>query len=289
MYSKPVLGTLALGAIFGGALPVVAEAMTISSESVYTIQPTRSGINRTEMSVFQGIFFNSAYGYCDALKVADVWNVGIDEAKAVIGNKISNGWTDLLDVDIASTSDSVTCSWLDTGLTFADAMALADYWGLDVNKAKVRAAGEASQLGFKRFTENLVHILPSLSHAGHDAHDQHAQTRQFQELFFQSSYGYCDAKKVAHVWSIGIGEAKAVIGSKVSNGLTDLVDADIASTAASVSCDWVESDLNFEDALALADFWGVDVGEAKSKVSIYMSQLGHHGFVRQLSSVLDRR
>ena len=59
----------------------------------------------------------------------------------------------------------------------------------------------------------------------------HAQTdQQAVNVFANSEYGYCDAKKVGSVWGVNIDQAKVVIGNKIMGNITHLIDADIAST-----------------------------------------------------------
>ncbi|WP_297737114.1 hypothetical protein [uncultured Maricaulis sp.] len=229
------------------------------------------------------LFFSSEYGYCDARKVAHVWNTDPFSAKAIIGGKIANGLTNLVDADIASTAGRVSCEWGELGLTWDQAVALADYWGRSPGEAKAKAGDIASDLGHKGFMRTMAHVLEP-SHpqnpSGNDA--------AYQQMFFNSDYGYCDALKVAHVWGTDVGSAKTVIGQKIAGGITDLVDADIASTATSVQCSWVDTELDFDDALTLADFWGVPVGEAKMKATAYTSEWGNRGFRDRLGSVLAR-
>ena len=95
-----------------------------------------------------------------------------------------------------------------------------------------------------------------------------------QQVFANSDYGYCDAKKVASVWNVGIGQAKAVIGDKIIVNITHLIDADIASTAGRVYCSWEDLQMSYNDAVALGNFWGRQPHEAKTKASNMATQMG---------------
>ena len=95
-----------------------------------------------------------------------------------------------------------------------------------------------------------------------------------QQVFANSDYGYCDAKKVAAVWNVGIGKAKAVIGDKIIGNITHLIDADIASTAGQVYCSWEDLQMSYNDAVALGNFWGRQPHEAKTKASNMATQMG---------------
>ena len=102
-----------------------------------------------------------------------------------------------------------------------------------------------------------------------------AQAQSYsQQVFANSDYGYCDAKKVASVWNVGIGQAKAVIGDKILGNITHLIDADIASTAGQVYCSWEDLQMSYNDAVALGNFWGRQPHEAKTKASNMATQMG---------------
>ncbi len=95
-----------------------------------------------------------------------------------------------------------------------------------------------------------------------------------QRVFANSDYGYCDAKKVASVWNVNIGQAKVVIGNKILGNITHLIDADIASTAGRVYCSWEDLQMSYNDAIALGNFWGRQPFEAKTKASNMATQMG---------------
>jgi hypothetical protein len=264
----------------GGSAQIVLPEADMSA----ILAASSSGFAFTQQNrAHLDLYFASEYGYCDARKVADVWNTDTFSAKAIIGGKIANGLTDLVDTDIASTSGRVACDWGELGLDWDQAVALANYWGRSPGEAKAKAGDIASDLGHKGFMRTMAHVL-------NPAHPQNpsANDGAYQRMFFDSDYGYCDALKVAHVWGTDVGSAKTVIGQKIAGGITDLIDVDIASTAASVQCSWVDTGLEFDDALTLADFWGVSVGEAKSKATAYTSEWGNRGFRNRLGTVLAR-
>lgn len=104
------------------------------------------------------VYANSIYGYCDAKKVAAVWNNSVFQAKAVIGNKIIQNLQHLIDQDIAS-ARGVGCTWEETELTYEDALKLAEYWDRSPSSAKQKAASMASEMGVKRMMEQLWNVL----------------------------------------------------------------------------------------------------------------------------------
>lgn len=283
MSGKPVFGFAALVTVVGasaagasapaieGPLPVVPVTISVGALAV-------SQFSEAQTQTYIAAFSNSAYGYCDAKKVAHVWGTDIYAAKAVIGSKIVGGLTHLLDQDIASTAASVPCSFADMGLTYDQAVALSDLWGVSVWEAKEQAATVGSQVGHKGFHEAFGEYLWAID-AGVDTHDGPPPTDDGRRsTFYDSEYGWCDATKVAHVWGIDSWDAKAVIGGKIQNGLTDLLDADIASTAGTVRCQWNEHGLVYQDMEQLAGIWGLNVAQTKTKVDTLLTRLGGKGF-----------
>ena len=287
MSNTSVMSALALVSLFGATAEAEVEGAAIAlpeADMSAILAASSVGMAFSQDTADQiDLFFASDYGYCDARKVAHVWNTDPFSAKAIIGGKIANGLTSLVDADIASTAGRVSCDWGELGLGWDQALALANYWGRSPGEAKAKAGVIASDLGHKGFMRTMAHVL-NPSHPQNPAGGDEA----YQRMFFNSEYGYCDALKVAHVWGTDVGSAKTVIGQKIAGGITDLVDVDIASTAASVQCSWVDTGLDYTDASNLASFWGVSVGEAKIKATAYTSEWGNRGFFERLGSVIAR-
>lgn len=283
MTGKPVLGVVALATVFGAAAPVTAGPLPVAPQSPALSTAAFAGGSAFQDQASLSAYYQSEYGYCDAMKVAHVWGTDLASAKAVIGSKILGGLTHLLDQDIASTASSVQCSWIDLGLTYDNAVALAEFWGVGVEQAKVQAAANASQLGHRGFYKAFGQYFDFGEGYG-DRGEIDAQ----REVYYGSDYGFCDALKVAHVWSIDSWEAKAVIGSKIQAGLTDLADADIASTSGVVACTWSELGLSYADIEHLSTYWGLDIDQTKSKTDLLATRYGHRGFYRAMDGVLRR-
>jgi hypothetical protein len=106
--------------------------------------------------------------------------------------------------------------------------------------------------------------------------------RQAENAYYNSRYGYCDAKKIASVWGVDEYQGKIIIGNKILGGLTRLANQDIASTRNRVWCSWEESDLSYNDAEWLAGIWAVDTYSAKVKVERYISEMGTFKFRRKM-------
>lgn len=88
-------------------------------------------------------FDGSIYSYGDAELLAQLWSISIDEAKKVIGYKVIDGLEHLLPPELKhenkiTVSDELKAfhAFVDGGYSFADAMVLADLWGVSIEEAK---------------------------------------------------------------------------------------------------------------------------------------------------------
>ena len=95
------------------------------------------------------------------------------------------------------------------------------------------------------------------------------------DAFFRSKYNYCDAELLSEFWGQSLGETKARIGRKVIWGRGGipyleqyLVDARIqAIQQESQLCTFHEAGYTYDDAVALAEFWGdPSPWEAKQRI-----------------------
>ncbi len=109
--------------------------------------------------------------------------------------------------------------------------------------------------------------IPVLTVQLQDAQNiNNVRTTQQQEwdAFFNSSYTYWDAKVLSKFWNQNVGEAKARIGRKLLWGPSNqaildqfLVDARVQALQSAESLDlYAESSYDYDDAQALAEFWG---------------------------------
>lgn len=207
-------------------------------------------------------FFQSTYNYCDATLISKYWKIDITEAKAAIGQKIQDGMQSALESSLASARENgAACEWADVPHTYEDAERLAAAWGYaDVTEAKDKIA----YLYTQGRSADVLAALSQTPTGGLSAEDEAAI-----EAFLTSAYTYCDAKLVGAAWSQDITGAKASIGYKVLNGYTDQLEGIFAEGRQITSCDFVDTQLSYEDAEKLAGIWGVDVGRAKDKAAQY--------------------
>ncbi len=102
------------------------------------------------------------------------------------------------------------------------------------------------------------------------------------DRFFSSGYTYCDAKLIGDLWGIGVDQAKAQIGMKIRTGIGGNIPRVLRlSRQDGNSCAWEDTGLAYDDAVQLADLWGLDDPyKAKLKVARY--------YTRGESSIVSR-
>lgn len=120
-------------------------AMTATSVAHISLQPAQADDAQDIRT-----YHNSAYKYCDAKKIAAAWNITINGAMTLIGNKLNGanvvGAKSILDSAISRTSGT-RCTYRETEVSYSDAQLLAGYWGRSVSDAKSKIVDIASDKG----------------------------------------------------------------------------------------------------------------------------------------------
>ena len=88
---------------------------------------------------------------------------------------------------------------------------------------------------------------------------------------FREQRSYCDAKMLSAFWRINTDRAKAKAVRIMERGRPGtlermLTNAQNSSEGQQVICNFTEEGYSFEDAEALANFWNVRIGDAKTRV-----------------------
>jgi hypothetical protein len=203
-------------------------------------------------------FLASDFTICDAKVLATVWDLTLHDAKATIGQKITNmgrGFA-LTAVDAnreAAIQRGLQCNYQDEGLGYQDAERLAAQWNQTPAEAKVT-------LENKLMRGWAGPYLGGNDEAANDYHEAPPDDSMAQ--FFQSQYRYCDAQLLSRSWGIEVSDAKASIGYKVRTGLD--VDAYLADARKehTIACPFHEN-FTMIEASQMAAAWGVDQSEAK--------------------------
>jgi hypothetical protein len=156
--------------------------------------------------------------------------------------------------------DTFVQAYLDAGYSFDDAVVLAQLWGTDQDTYRVKVkAGRFLHRGIP------LKASPLADPTGADGYsDEH-----LVDLFLDSGYDLEDARLLADKWDIGIGEAKARAGRELKTvGVLPFVDPSAFASSAEEAAfaAFFDAGLDYDDAVALAKFWGLgEPADAKVK------------------------
>lgn len=237
-----------------GLRVALALMLTTSAAGIVAYQPL---VAQSE-SDYVRAFGNSAYTYCDAKLVGQLWGMDPYQGKVQIGMKILGGYADnLVDVLSASRNRGFACEWGDIGLTYQDAERLAALWSVETWEAKARAA--------RMYTMGQSGEVESLLNRGeNDMHDPLAAQNAL-DRFWASGYSYCDAKMIGQLYGTDPYQGKIEIGNKIGAGLVANIPLVLnESRERGATCDWAELPYGYSDAQTLAAAWNMDVPRAKA-------------------------
>jgi hypothetical protein len=115
--------------------------------------------------------------------------------------------------------------------------------------------------------------VKTLAHQTAADHQSYVISQSFQDqaeldAYFQSAYQYCDAEILSSYWGMNLDDTKMRMGRKILWGEADmlileqfLADAKVSALYALENypdelCNYGLSRYNYDDAEALAEFWG---------------------------------
>ncbi|MCB9760349.1 MAG: hypothetical protein H6739_10975 [Alphaproteobacteria bacterium] len=227
-------------------------------------------------------YHNSRFGFCDARMLADLWQHSVEDAQARVGMKLKAGvedWQiDKWFIDPArekAIANGLYCDPFDEGYKLSDVEALAQAWGIGVSDAKL-VLSEKLVYGGRELADYAVQdAWMSTDGAYYDGeYDEGMEDEGYlAEAFWQSALTYCDARLLAEWWGVDPWDAKVALGQKVTNGFSlDEIERDVMGPAreharkrGEVCAIW-EGDVSYEDADALACFWGTTLEDAKVRI-----------------------
>jgi hypothetical protein len=157
--------------------------------------------------------------------------------------------------------EAAVLAYLDAGYSFDDSIGLAQAWGLDPEPFAIKVkAGSFLKQGVPLKAAPL-----SDPTADDGASDEH-----LVDLFFALGYTGEDAEVLAEQWGIPFGEAKVAAGRELKVvGVLPFVDPLVEESRAydeGAVTAFFDAGLDYDDAIALADFWGLgEPFEAKLK------------------------
>ena len=250
--------------------PALNPAATLTAQSTQAV---------TDEEAIQAYTDNADYGFDDAQTLANFWGISTWDAKIAIGRKLilfGEEGREILDDSLVQaraaddrnpTDDDAIQAYINNAdYGFDDAQTLANFWGISTWDAKI-AIGRKLIL----FGEEGREILDDSLADARAADKQNPSEEDAFQAYFSSAYGFRDAEVLANFWDISVADAKIAIGRKLLSGPdgSDRVDDVLAtawaadSQATSELLQFIEAGYTFEDAEALAAFWGLSIQEAK--------------------------
>ena len=166
---------------------------------------------------------------------------------------------------------------------YGNAEVLAQYWGVSVDEAKI-LIGEVLTWGgadevyeFLKVADNQHYVRES------------DQTFTALDVFWSSPLTSCDAELVASFWGMDFYDTKVALGQKVMMGMqrSDIEASVLASARENArstgqSCEFWGSDLSLDEVEQLSCFFGLGLGETKTKIAGYAFE----GRVSELRALL---
>ncbi|XVU21135.1 hypothetical protein ACQPZJ_28125 [Actinoplanes sp. CA-054009] len=196
----------------GATLPAAAPAVSPSASRAPS---------ETELQNYWKAYFEAGYGYNDALKLAKLWklNANPGDVKAEAGRRLLLGETLPIkpspDPEVSEPSSEEIDkfqkqldAYFGAGYTWDEAEKLAKIWKLaDPSDAKVEG-------GKRLLAGESLPVKPK------PANVEAAKEAKNVNAFFNKGYDYDDAVKLAKLWKISAGEAKAEAGKRILAGQT---------------------------------------------------------------------
>lgn len=217
----------------------------------------------------------SGYVYCDAVVMGQFWGQTPAQAKARMGRMLTLAQNMQLDGAVGQARlNGHRCGFADTGFSYADAVALARVWGVEVAEAKSALVDKVSN-GFQDLAVQVVRD----AHAGkggvvdededvEEGDDSGIDEETAALRFTNAGYQYCDAVVLGNYWGWEVWDAKVAAGRMLSEGQANALARDVrAARQQGHRCSFDDTGLSYDDAEAVAALWGVDVDDAKAALA----------------------
>lgn len=146
-------------------------------------------------------------------------------------------------------------AYADSNYTYEDAELLAQLWNIPVDEAK-KAIGH-------KIIHGIEDLLPAKVAPDPKINDHPTDwDSKALDAFFNSHFTYDDAARLAQLWGQPDAYAgKKLIGAKILNGNSKLVDQLLKGPAVSGDEKWLDAFFNsnytYDDAELLAQLWGL--------------------------------
>jgi hypothetical protein len=214
-------------------------------------------------------FYETGLEYGDAQKLAQLWKTSVDNAKALVEQKIlTDGGEQRVHALLGQparqpglSQNNDLAAFLASGYTFCDAKVLAAHWGSSVDDAK-------ATVGRKIGWGNASIVETELRHARDEAlKDSRRGCR-----FYETGLTYGDAVKLSQLWTTSVDKAKALVEQKILyEGGEQNLRAILGPPEPTPNDDlasFFTSGYTYCDAKVLAAHWKSSLDDAKATVGV---------------------
>ena len=116
------------------------------------------------------------------------------------------------------------------------------------------------------------------------------------EIYFESyihaNISSCELRNLERHWGLSMYDTKLAIGERFANSKDLLTEIQMAAQKATAEglkvCDFWDLDFQYEDAEAMAEFWGSDTYEAKMSIARKVAATSQLSFKKQFKKQLAR-
>ncbi len=215
-------------------------------------------------------YYNNDHGYCDAQMLSAYWGKNTYQAKAKAGEMILDSQADDLEYSLTQArkrhADQVDCWYGNEGFDYEDAAAVANYWNVSIGDAKATLGTKLEHGNLRTVKQVIQDAHASALAAALDA--PYSADEENLDVFIENN-SYCDAKMLSLYWGKSTYQAKLKAGQMMREN-AQFREVKLAlqqarnAHAAQVDCRYSDEGFDYDDAVAVANYWQTSVGEAKA-------------------------
>jgi hypothetical protein len=255
-----------LGLACGGGEEAIAPPTVPASTLA-----TADALKELELEAYN----KSSFNICDVKVLSAFWGSMENDTKSTISAKILSGGEELVTEALSAARyqalgrGAPECTFDELGYTPADARAVADNWGYDLSEAKAAMFNKYLNGGKEGLAEEVQRSHGvALERANMAEGEEGEQGAPWEPIdAFDEFSNYCEAKMLGHLFGSSVWDAKLLIGAKHLTGHGELVAEQMYRAYQSdgaPGCDWSDVHYSYEDAEAMAKYWGMSVTDTKS-------------------------
>ena len=248
------------------------------------------------------LYSSQNFSGCDTKIIADFWGeADVYDAKVRMGSKmlslgVQEGHNEMAyarEQTLLKPDNQLPCDYSDAGLSYADIVTIADFWGIDqyVTKGKVAALivqGDDAYLHQNLADAREQDLRVANANANAAAVSQQNEDEEF-EMYSSQNFSGCDTKIIADFWNeADVYDAKIGMGRKMldygvqegHNIMAYAREQTLLKPYDQLPCDYSDAGLSYADTITISNFWGLDQYVTKGKIAALIIQ-GDEAYLHQ--------